>query len=384
MASSQAIDLGLLADRRGVDDIDRDEPTDSEPAEAGPAERAREKSRSDAPAGDHLPILQRREQVAAWAKGRGAGNPRYENCLGSESPRREDMPRNRSGGSDHTAEFTTTAHVSSVDSLWAMLADIAEHWPSRTSGTPMPIAAVPYTVMHQRILRFVVSVLVAVGCAGCFTGKASKSKTSPPKPPTPRSLDREVVRSASSLGLSTAVPRSVVADCETLAVRAYRRGSSRPVYCLPLVPKAGWTRIEAAGGLNGYRNVAEAIVVSVRSARTPPPIGRVVPTAHWTFAEGEPNAVIGQYLPPDSGRRVTHTRLDGRPVTVYAMPKGFGLYSGHVVIEWRQRTVAFQVSMHGYGNLGRVALMARALMRQVARCMHPSGRIDVPVCQLVF
>ena len=236
----------------------------------------------------------------------------------------------------------------------------------------------------QGIFSLVGGLLVSAGCAGCFTGKAAESKTNPPKPPAAQSLDVEVLHSVSSLGLTRAVPRPIVADCMTLAVRAHRRGSSRPVYCLPLVPKAGWIRIEAAGGLNGYRNVAEAIVMSARSARAPPPIGRPVPTAHWTFAEGEPNAVIGQYLPVDSGRRVAHTRLEGRPVRLYRMPKGFGLYSGHIVIEWRQRKVAFQVSMHGHENLERVVLMARALMRQVARCVRPSVRIDIPVCRLVF
>jgi hypothetical protein len=126
-AFAQAIDLGLLADRGGVMDVERNEPTDSEPAETGPAQRPREKSGSDAPPGDDLPIPEGREEVAARAKGRRAGDPRYENSLGSESPRSEDVPRNRSGGCDHAAEFTATARVSYVDSLRAMLGGTFPH-----------------------------------------------------------------------------------------------------------------------------------------------------------------------------------------------------------------------------------------------------------------
>jgi hypothetical protein len=203
------------------------------------------------------------------------------------------------------------------------------------------------------------------------------------KPRPAPSLDAQIRHSASSLGLTTRVPRRVTADCRTLAARAHRRGSSRPVYCLPVVPKAGWIRIEAAGGFNGYRRVEEGIIVSVRSARAMA-IGRRVPTAHWSFAEGKPSVVVGQYLPPERGRKVRRAYLDGHAVTVYVMPKGFGLYSGHVVIEWKQRKVAFQVSMHGHRNVERAALMARALMRQVAACARARARPGTRACDLVF
>jgi hypothetical protein len=152
---------------------------------------------------------------------------------------------------------------------------------------------------------------------------------------------------------------------------------------LPLVPKAGWLTIEAAGGFNGYRRVEEGVVVAVRSARAMA-IGRRFPTSHWSFAEGKPSVVMGQYLPPERGRKVRRIHLDGHAVTVYVMPKGFGLYSGHVVIEWTQREIAFQVSMHGHRNVERAALMARALMRQVADCPRPRTRTGTRACNLVF
>jgi hypothetical protein len=141
-----------------------------------------------------------------------------------------------------------------------------------------------------------------------------------------------------------------------------------------LVPKADSYRTDAAGGLNSYRNVAESTVVSVRSGLS----------GHWTFAEGEPGAVIGSYLSAEPARSVTRTRLDGRNVTIYRMPAGSSFYSGHVVIEWRQRKTAFQVSMHGHRNLERAELMSRALMREIELCSPEAPRSRNGACRLVF
>jgi len=176
------------------------------------------------------------------------------------------------------------------------------------------------------------------------------------------------------LGLTTAVPQAIVAACRGLAARSRAQGSSRPLYCLRLIPKADSYRIDAAGGLNGYRNVAESTVVSVRSGLS----------GHWTFAEGEPGAVIGSYLPAERARSVTRTRLGGRKVTIYRLPAGSSFYSGHVVIEWRQRKTAFQVSMHGHRNLKRAELMSRALMREIELCSPEAPRSRNGACRLVF
>jgi hypothetical protein len=250
-------------------------------------------------------------------------------------------------------------------------------------GTGAEDAGVTSSVIRSRAASFAAFALVAAGCSGCLTGKSDDSRMAGAKRRPALSLDAQVRHSPSTFGLTTRVPRRVIADCRTLAARAHRRGSSRPVYCLPLVPKAGWIRIEAAGGFNGYRRVEDGIIVSVRSALAMA-TGRRVPTAHWSFAEGKPSVVVGQYLPPERGRKVRRAYLDGHAVVVYGMPKGFGLYSGHVVIEWTQRKVAFQVSMHGHRNLERAALMARALMRQVAACARSRPRPGTRVCDLVF
>ena len=97
---------------------------------------------------------------------------------------------------------------------------------------------------------------------------------------------------------------------------------------------------------------------------------------------GEPKALIGAYIPARVRRQVRH--LGGRQVTVYELPEGQSFYSGHVVIEWRQRKLAFQVSMHGYENVSRVELMSRALMGEVARCPSSGGMSPDDPCRLVF
>jgi hypothetical protein len=148
------------------------------------------------------------------------------------------------------------------------------------------------------------------------------------------------------------------------------------------VPKAASYRVDAAGGLTrGYRNLAQDIGVSVRSA-----IARGSSSSgdHWTFAEGDPRTVIGAYLPPATGRGLIRTRLDGRLATIYRLPEWSSFYSGHVVIEWRQGGLAFQVSMHGHHNLKRTKLMSRALMREVTHCPSEKGQSPNDRCRLVF
>ncbi len=38
-----------------------------------------------------------------------------------------------------------------------------------------------------------------------------------------------------------------------------------------------------------------------------------------------------------------------------------GYYSGHVVVQWTEDGTTYQVSLHGYSNLPRAKLMARAI-----------------------
>jgi hypothetical protein len=196
-----------------------------------------------------------------------------------------------------------------------------------------------------------------------------------------RSVDPRLARRGGTVALTTAVPQVVVPTCRSLASRSRSQGSSRPVYCPPLVPKATSYRIDAAGGLShGYRNLVQDIGVSVRSARagTPPP------GDHWTFAEGDPGTVVGAYLATEVERSAVRTHLGGRPVTVYRVPEGASLYSGHVVIEWRQRDLAFQVSLHGHRNLRRAKLMSLALMQEVTHCPPDTRPSANDRCRLVF
>lgn len=232
---------------------------------------------------------------------------------------------------------------------------------------------------NRRQLLLLVACLGAVG-AGVIIW-LSVSTGSPRSNVAPKSPD-ELMRQARRLSLTTAVPQKIIATCRQLAARSHAQGGSWPLYCVPLVPHADSNRIDAAGGLNGYRNVQASVVVSVRSGErdTTHAVG-----AHWTFAEGDPRAVMGAYLPPVPGRAITRGKLDGRPIRIYLMPpSGMGFYSGHVVIEWQQETMAFQVSLHGHANLRRAKLMAQALMREVALCPLGGSQRHRRSCRLVF
>jgi len=228
----------------------------------------------------------------------------------------------------------------------------------------------------------VVGVACLIGaavCAGCSGHESARTDTAGARnhlsviPPA-------VTRHARALGLTAAVPRPVVKVCQLLATRARTQGRLRPVYCVPLVPRSPSYRVDAGGGLiHGYRDLTATIGVSVRSSLSTE--GRLQ-HGHWTFAQGEPKALIGAYIPARVRRQVRH--LGGRQVTVYELPEGQSFYSGHVVIEWRQRKLAFQVSMHGYENVSRVELMSRALMGEVARCPSSGGMSPDDPCRLVF
>ena len=225
--------------------------------------------------------------------------------------------------------------------------------------------------------------VVAVSSAGC--SGTHQTGTAPDNTQLKRDTidgpEARIDRRAEALGLTSAVPRVVVAACRKLGSRARTQGGGHPVYCLPLVPRAASYRIDAAGGLtHGYRDLTHSSVVSVRSA-TP---SESTSHDHWTFAQGEPRPMMGAYLDISHGGSVVQARLAGRRVTIYRMPEGQSFYSGHVVIEWRQGNLVYQVSMHGHRNLERVELMSRFLMQEVARCLSAKSRSPNGGCALVF
>jgi hypothetical protein len=221
------------------------------------------------------------------------------------------------------------------------------------------------------------SAVVALSCVGCLAASGNHEK----KGSALQSVDPRLARSARPFALTAAVPPVVVAACRRLASRSRAQGSSRPLYCPPLVPKASSYRIDAAGGLShGYQNLVQEVGVSVRSTTA----RRRSFGDHWTFAEGDPRTIVGAYLAPEVGRSVMRTLLGGRPVTVYRMPEGGSFYSGHIVIEWRQRGLAFQVSIHGHRNLKRVRLMSLALMYEVTNCPSEKRPSERDRCRLVF
>lgn len=225
-----------------------------------------------------------------------------------------------------------------------------------------------------------VSCLVgAAVCAGCFGHESAPTDTAGARNHI-SALPPAVTGHARALGLTAAVPRAVVKVCQRLASRARAQGRSHLLYCLPLVPRSPSYRVDAAGGLiHGYQDLRATIGVSVRSS-----LSSEGPSqhGHWTFAQGEPKALIGAYIP--ARVRGQARRLGGRHVTVYELPEGQSFYSGHVVFEWRQRNLAFQVSMHGHENVSRVELMSRALMSEVAGCPSAGEMTSDERCRLVF
>jgi hypothetical protein len=225
-----------------------------------------------------------------------------------------------------------------------------------------------------------VSCLVgAAVCAGCFGHESANTDTAGARNHV-AGIPPAVSGHVRALGLTAVVPRALVKACQRLASRARAQGRSHPFYCLPLVPRSPSYRVDAAGGLtHGYQDLRATIGVSVRSS-----LSSEGPSqhGHWTFAQGEPKALIGAYIPARVRGQVR--RLAGRQVTMYELPEGQSFYSGHVVIEWRQRDLAFQVSMHGHENVSRVELMSRLLMGEVAACPSAARMTSDERCRLVF
>jgi hypothetical protein len=112
--SLETVDLRLFPNRVSDVDVHRDEAANGEPAEDGPAQRPCHDGagRLDAPPGDNLLVLQRREHIAARALCLAAGDPRDEDRFGSKPPRRKHMSRDRRSRCDQGAEFTAAGFVS--------------------------------------------------------------------------------------------------------------------------------------------------------------------------------------------------------------------------------------------------------------------------------
>jgi hypothetical protein len=136
------------------------------------------------------------------------------------------------------------------------------------------------------------------------------------------------------------------------------------VYCPPLVPRARGTRLEYAGGLGGSKNLAPGYQISFGS--------RIVGGAsgwggHWTFAVGRPS-VVARYLPTPASTN-DRIRIRDRNVLAYLIPEGTrSFYAGHLVFAWRERGVAFHLTVHGYEWDSRLRRMTSAWMASLDRC----------------
>ena len=102
---------------------------------------------------------------------------------------------------------------------------------------------------------------------------------------------------------------------------------------------------------------------------------------HWNFAAGTPGALRANLYPPPPATppgappspRVeplseTPIRLAAQAAVTYLMPsyeQGGGIDSGHVVIAWQQDGTAYQISVHGINNAGRVRLMAEGWILKI-------------------
>jgi hypothetical protein len=160
-------------------------------------------------------------------------------------------------------------------------------------------------------------------------------------------------RDAARRGLTNQLPPALIETCRELAHKSAMQGVSRPVHCPPLVPK-GEQRIELAGGVDRYRDLARGYVVAVWKlhARTAAANG-----AHWTFSGGEHAAVRvyshHPHMPAIRPLRTHNTRLAGTSAMLFYMPhRGAGFYAGHVGVEWRTNASTFHLTMHGHVNGG--------------------------------
>lgn len=207
------------------------------------------------------------------------------------------------------------------------------------------MAGGPMTIAVAR--RFAVGTLLAVALrGGC--GDSARNEEDGGTPLAPRARSSSTARSeapAPGPGLSAA-PRWLREYCRSVAHR-----SGGDVLCPRLAP-AGFAPTPNLEALPPSRSgyVIEA------NAET-----------HWAFgAEVERSSVIDAYGP---ARTIGTTRVRGVAGTWRLVSQRGGIYSKHLVLEWRWGRFAYAVSVHsGDSRAGRRTL------RAFAGAMVPAGR----------
>jgi hypothetical protein len=230
------------------------------------------------------------------------------------------------------------------------------------------------TLTARCALIAVGALLLAGGCGGGDrpdqrASAANHTAGAPPVPGSSSMTDREL-----TLGLTRKHPRRYRTVCRRQAEQAPAGART----CPPLVPE-GRLAILYSGRLGGRDSDLGGFSADLAS----PSIGRVdgkqVQTngGHWRYdvawtQSAREFAVDRNVIrPPRASRRSSchRRRVAGQRMRVCRVvphEQGGGVNGGHIAYVWRDRTIAYVISLHGYRNRARARAMMRALVNAVA------------------
>jgi hypothetical protein len=219
----------------------------------------------------------------------------------------------------------------------------------------------------------VITALGSVLIAGCG-GRPTPAQAPDARPVADAAkLPAVSPRRARSLRLTSELPAAYQRVCEEQAESAPASAAA----CPPLLPSGRLTVLYAGrfGGREGYRGGYSADFESRALKRT---AGKQLDSngTHWRYdvvwtAPVRHLAVDrGVVNPPraDKPSFCHRRRVTGRRMRVCRVPpheRGGGINGGHIAYVWRQGSVAYVVSMHGYDNEPRARAMMAALMARV-------------------
>jgi hypothetical protein len=208
---------------------------------------------------------------------------------------------------------------------------------------------------------------VAAGCDGAQDTVLPQAMATTTSLPTPTTVLADTPAER-ALQLTRNLPQAYQKACQQFLAYAPLGAAG----CPPLVPN-GALQVRAAGPIAPSDGYERSYVLDLASSSLDAIHGRAVDTngGHWTVSAARgPTArkVLAQQLHAALGTRPARCRrlrLADERVEACRVPSADGgYYSGHIAYAWEHRGVIYHITIHGYAEEPRVALMMAALIKQ--------------------
>lgn len=209
--------------------------------------------------------------------------------------------------------------------------------------------------------------VAAAGCDGAQDAAPSQATPATTSLPTPTTVLADTPAER-ALRLTRNLPQAYQKACQQFL--AYRPLGAAG--CPPLVPD-GALQVRAAGPIAASDGYARSYILDLASGSLDTIHGKAVDTngGHWTVSAARgPTArnVLAQQLHAALGTRPARCRqlrLADERVEACRVPSADGgYYSGHIAYAWEHRGVIYHITIHGYAEEPRVALMMAALIKR--------------------